>query len=159
MVRSLTLATLAATATIVAGAIVAQERASPAERAHEAREAQMHLQALNMGQIGPMAQGEAEYDAVVAQAAADNLHHLAQMMDAPFYWTPGSAQGEVEDSRALPAIWENMDDLNAKIAAFQEAAAQLQSVAGTDLASLQGAIGGVGEACGACHDSYRADEE
>jgi cytochrome c556 len=159
MVRPLTLVALASAALLAGGALVAQEQASPAETAHEAREAQMHLQAISLGQLGPMAQGEAEYDAAVAQAAADNLHHLAQMLEAPFYWTPGSAQGEVEGSRALPAIWENMEDVNAKITAFQEAAAQLQTAAGTDLAGLQGAIGGVGETCGACHDAYRADEE
>jgi cytochrome c556 len=159
MVRPLTLASLAGAALLAGGALLAQEKASPAETAHEAREAQMHLQAISMGQLGPMAQGETEYDAAVAQAAADNLDHLAQMLDAPFYWTPGSAQGEVEGSRALPAIWENMEDVNAKITAFQEAAAQLQSAAGTDLASLQGAIGGVGQTCGSCHDAYRADEE
>ncbi len=159
MVRPLTLAVLVSAALLAGGALPAQEQASPAETAHEAREAQMHLQAISLGQLGPMAQGEAEYDAAVAQAAADNLHHLAQMLEAPFYWTPGSAQGEVEGSRALPAIWENMEDVNAKITAFQEAAAQLQTAAGTDLAGLQSAIGGVGEACGACHDAYRADEE
>lgn len=146
-------------AALAATAVIAQEQASPAETAHEAREAQMHLQAIHLGQIGPMAEGSVEYDAAVAQAAADNLHSLAQMLDAPFYWTPGSAQGEVEDSRALPAIWENMDDLNAEIAAFEEATAALQSAAGTDLESLQGALQGVGQACGSCHESYRADDD
>ena len=34
-----------------------------------------------------------------------------------------------------------------------------QGAAGTDLASLQGAMGGVGQACGSCHESYRAKEE
>ena len=159
MVRSLTFATIAGAALLAGGALVAQEQASPAETAHEAREAQMELQAITLGQIGPMAQGKAEYDAAVAQAAADNLNHLAQMLDAPFYWIPGSAKGEVEGSRALPAIWENMDDVNAKIVAFQEAAAQLQANAGTDLESLQAALQGVGQTCGSCHEAYRADEE
>lgn len=159
MSRSLLLALPAAALVLTAGVLLAQEQASPAETAHEAREAQMHLQAIHLGQIGPMAQGNLEYDAAVAQAAADNLHHLAQMLDAPFYWTPGSAQGEVEGSRALPAIWENMEDLNAQIAAFQEATAALQSAAGTDLESLQGAMAGVGQACGSCHEAYRAQSE
>lgn len=149
---------VAAAALLAATAIRAQEQASPAETAYKAREAQMRLQAIHMGQIGPMAEDAVAYDAAAAQAAADNLHHLAQMLDAPFYWAPGSAQGEVEGSRALPAIWENMDDVNAKIAAFQEATAALQAAAGTDLESLQSAIQGVGQACGSCHESYRADD-
>lgn len=159
MNRSLIFALPAAMALFAASAIVAQEEASPAETSHEAREAQMHLHAINMGQIGPMAQGEIEYDAAVAQTAADNLHHLAQMLDSPIYWVPGSAQGEVEGSRALPAAWENPDDLNAKIVALEEATAALQSSAGTDLESLQAAVQGVGQACGSCHDTYRAESE
>ena len=148
-----------AAAVLVTTSLVAQEQASPAETAHQAREAQMHLQAISLGQVAAMAQGNAEYDAATAQAAADNLHHLAQMLDAPFYWVPGSAQGEVEGSRALPAIWENTEDLGAKIVAFEEAAAALQAAAGTDLEGLQGALQGVGQACGSCHEAFRAESE
>ena len=159
MYRSFAFIFPAALAIVSAGALIAQEQASPEQTSHEAREAQMHLQAIHMGQLGPMAQGNVGYDAAVAQSAADNLHHLAQMLSAPLYWVPGSAQGEVEGSRALPAAWENPEDLNSKITAFQEATAALQSAAGTDLASLQAAIGGVGQACGSCHEAYRAPND
>lgn len=159
MHRSLAFAVPAAIAVIAASAIVAQEQASPAQAAHEARVAQMHLHAIHMDQLAPMAQGTVEYDAATAQTAADNLHHLAQMLDAPFYWVPGSGQGEVEGSRALPAIWENPEDFDAQIAAFQEATAALQAAAGTDAAGLQAALQGVGGACGSCHQAYRGAGE
>ncbi|MEE4346330.1 MAG: cytochrome c, partial [Paracoccaceae bacterium] len=35
------------------------------------------------------------------------------------------------------------------------AAKAMEGAAGTDLASLQAAMGPVGEACGACHKAYR----
>jgi cytochrome c556 len=81
------------------------------------------------------------------------------MLEASLYWVPGSAQGEVEGSRALPAIWENPEEHQAQIAAFQEATAALQAAAGTDQASLQAALQGVGQVCGSCHEAFRAESE
>jgi cytochrome c556 len=71
----------------------------------------------------------------------------------------GSAQGEVEDSEALPAIWENPADFQAKHQGLIDAATALQASAGTDLAGLQGALGGLGASCGACHQAYRAADD
>ena len=79
------------------------------------------------------------------------------LQGGPLHW--GQIRGDIEDSRALPANWENKEDVNAKIGAFEEAAAHLQFSAGTDLESLQSALQGVGQACGSCHETYRADEE
>lgn len=155
MQRSLILAAAAAAGVLAAGAALAQD--SPEAAAQEAREHHMKLYAFNLGKLGAMAQGNMEYDAGAAQAAADNLLNMTEI-DQVFYWLPGSAVGEVEGSRALPAIWENMDDFMAKHNALREAVANLQTVAGTDLASLQGAMGGVGGACGSCHETYRAPE-
>lgn len=159
MSRSLKLFVAAAAAALVAGTITAQEQPSPAQRAHEARDHQMHLHAFNLGHIGPMAQGEAEYDAEVAQQAADNIASLAQMLDSHLYWVEGSSSEELEESRALPAIWEKPEEFQAAIAKFQEAASNLQSAAGTDLAGLQGALGTLGQACGSCHESFRKPED
>ena len=64
----------------------------------------------------------------------------------------------MEDTRALPAIWENMEDFRAKQTALQEATTALQGAAGTDLAVPQAAMGGVGQACGSCHQNYRAEQ-
>lgn len=159
MSRSLKLFVAAGAAAIVAGTIAAQEQPSPAQRAHEAREHQMYLHAFNLGHIGPMAQGEADYDADVAQQAADNIAALAQMLGSDLYWVPGSSSEDLEESRALPAIWEKPEEFQASITTFQEAAANLQSAAGTDLASLQGALGPLGQACGSCHESFRKPED
>ena len=135
---------------VAAGAVLAQDAAG----AVKARKAQMGLHAYNLGILGGMAQAKTEYDAALAGAAAGNLAALAGT-DWHHYFIAGSGVGEVEGTLALPAIWEMMADFETKKAAFAEATTALAAVAGTDLASLQGAFGAVGGACGACHETYR----
>lgn len=116
-----------------------------------ARQAHMQLYAHNIGILGAMAQGKADYDADLAQVAATNLAAVAAL-DERTYWVEGTAEG----TKALPAIWENMDDFMAKQDGLTNAAAVMAEVAGTDLASLQGAMGDLGGACSACHREYRS---
>ena len=152
----------AAALALAAGIALAQEEEappSPEEMAHQAREHQMYLHAFNLGKLVPMVRGEAEYDAATAAAAAESVSLLAQLLDSPLYWIPGTSTEEIEDSRALPAIWEQPEEFAAKVTAFQEATANLASAAGTDLATLQTAFGPVGEACGSCHEDFREPEE
>lgn len=155
---------LTAALLLPAGFVLAQESAeaeeedTPEDIAVEIRQGHMLNYAANLQRLGAMAQGNAEYDAGVAQTAADNLLYLASI-DQSHYWLPGTAQGEHPESQALPAIWENMEDFNAKQAALLEAATALQSGAGTDLAALQAGLGGVGQACGACHENYRVKQD
>jgi len=120
-----------------------------------ARKAQFQLFAFNLGVLGGMAQGRMDYDADVAQGAADHLYHLTRQFN-PMLWPEGSDNASAENTRALPAIWENLDDFAQRYGALAQAAEAMQTAAGTDLASLQGALGGVGGACAACHDNYRA---
>lgn len=148
--------TIATTAIIVAlaGGALAQ---SAVDGAIKARKAHMQLYAFNLGPLGAMAKGEMPYDAEAATAAANNLVALTEL-DGSRYWPEGSAQGEAEGSRALPAIWESGSDVGAKAGDLKTAVADLASAAGTDLESLQAAMGPVGAACGACHKAYRASE-
>lgn len=152
------LAALTTTAALLVGSLaLAQDGPSPEERAVNARQSHMRLYQHNLGTLGGMAQGSVEFDAVSAQAAADNLNHLVQLSHQG-YWLPGTSSEEIEGTRASPAIWENMEDFEAKHAALQEAVAALQEAAGTDQASLGAAMGGVGQACGSCHENYRTDQ-
>lgn len=153
MIRTVSAALIAVAA--LASAAVAQDGPSLEERAVDARDSHMHLYAFNLGTLGGMAQGAIPFDAAQATAAAENLNHLV-LLDQSGYWIPGTAQGEAEGSQALPAIWENMEDFQAKQAALREAVANLVTAAGTDQAGLGAAMGGVGQACGACHQAYRA---
>jgi cytochrome c556 len=146
------LLTITAVAAMAASIATAQE--GPEAAAVKARQSHMQLYAFNLGALGGMAQGAIPYDAETAAAAAANLAALSAL-DQSRYWPMGSAAGEVEGSRAQPALWANLDDAMAKGMALNAAAVAMAEVAGTDLASLQGAMGALGGACSACHQSYR----
>lgn len=137
----------------VASFAVAQTALDPVA-AEAARSANMKERGAQLGILGGMAQGETPYDAVAAQAAADELVAVLAV-DGSGWWPEGSDSDTIADSRALPAIWTNMDDVIAKATALNDAALVMQTAAGVDLASLQAAMGGVGGACGSCHESYR----
>lgn len=121
----------------------------------KARKSHMQLYAHNLGILGGMAKGEVEYDAGAASAAANNLAALSTF-DQRSYWAPGTSTDELgEETRALPAIWQEGSKAAEIGGQLAEAAAALAAVAGDGQAALGGAMGGVGGACGACHKAYQ----
>jgi cytochrome c556 len=137
---------------LLAGTAIAQD----ANPAIGARKAHMGLQAFNLGPLGLMARGERPYDAETASALAADLVALSGMLSGPafaLYFPEGTAAGEVEGTRAKAEIWQTPDDFVAKAQALTDAASALAAT--SDLAGLQGAMGPVGQACGACHEAYR----
>lgn len=146
------LAAAGTAAALFAGTAIADGSGNPAVKA---RVAIMQLYANNLGQLGAMAKGKTDYDAEAASKAAGNLALLVQL-DQSTLWPQGTDNGSMDGTRALPALWENFPDVMAKGAALGEAATAMQAAAGTDLASLQAAMGGLGGACSACHKAYRA---
>ena len=149
--------TLAAAAAATVPAL-AQDEPSPAERAHEMREGLMYNYAFNLGPLGAMAKGEVPFDAAVAAMHAGNIAGIAQVDLSP-YWVEGSSSEELEDSRALPAIWENLDDVEAHRMRLLEAAQSLQGATGEDQEAFAAAFRELGQACGACHEDYREPDE
>lgn len=145
------LATLATIATLALPGLAQAQDMNP--NVH-ARQAFMDVMAYNLGQIGGMAQGRAPYDAAVAQAAATSLYHLSQV-DIAHMFAAGTDNATVQGTRALPAIWSDMAGFEGRIAALRSATEAMMNAAGTDLASLQGAMGALGGACGGCHQTYR----
>lgn len=121
----------------------------------KARKAHMQLYAFNLGTLGAMAKGEVEYDADAASAAAGNLASLAALSQRA-YWVPGTSSDDLPDeSRALPAIWEEGSKAGEIGASFAEAAAALAAVAGDGKDAMAAAMGAVGKGCGDCHEGYR----
>lgn len=144
---------IAAGLLLTTGAAYAQD----AGAAIKARQGQFRIMALNIGVLGGMAKGEIDYDAELAQIAADNLVAVStinQMVN----WPEGSDNASVENTRALPVIWENLPDVVSKWEDFGTAATAMQAAAGTGVEGIQGAIGQLGGSCKACHDDYRAPE-
>ncbi|MBR3369874.1 MAG: cytochrome c [Rhodobacteraceae bacterium] len=120
------------------------------------RQGQFNLIVHNFAVLGGMAQGRVDYDATLAQTAADNLFHITRH-DQSRLWPEGTDAQSVDSTRALPAIWENLDDFVSKFADLQMAAENVQTVAGDGLDALRPAVGALGGACQACHQTYRAE--
>ena len=80
---------------------------------------------------------------------ADALADLAQIATTLF--PTGSEGGDT-----LPAVWENAEDFQSKLAAFKEATANFQVAAASgEMAQVGGAVQQVGQTCKGCHDDYR----
>ncbi|ETW14689.1 cytochrome c [Roseivivax marinus] len=149
------LAAIAATAVAIASPTLAQD--DDFEDVLTARQGMFRILAINLGIIGDMAKGDTEYDAEQATMAADNLHAVS-MINPLILFPEGSDAEAIDGTRALPAIWENTDDVGSKWADLGEAVSGLQEVAGDGREALGPALGPVGNACKACHDEYRASE-
>lgn len=121
----------------------------------KARQGIMRYRAVNIGVLAAMAKGETPYDAAQAKVAANALLASATL-DESMLWPAGSDHDANPASSALPAIWASDSDIGAKVDGFTQAATTMASAAGTDLASLQGAMEALGGACGACHKAFRA---
>ena len=147
----ITVAGLAAAACVATAALAGGHAGNPAVKA---RQAHMQLYAFNLGILGAMAKGDAEYNADAAAGAANNMASLSGAYQMA-YWTPGTDSDSVDTSKAAAAMWDNIEDAVAKGMALNEASVALAAVAGDSLEALQGAMGPVGAACGACHKAYR----
>lgn len=145
-------------AALTTAAAVAMPMSLGAQEAFEnqikARKGLMDVMALNLGVLGGMARGIVEYDAATAQAAADNLVAVSSVNHL-FFWPEGSDNMSVDNTRALPAIWENLDGVVASWTEFGAKSEALAAVAGDGQAALGPAVGGVGGVCQACHEDFR----
>ena len=125
-----------------------------AEDAVQARQGYFKLLGANMGALQAMAQGEAEYDEEAAVGYAQNLVTLSQYNVAPLF-LEGTSTADRDDTRALPSIWDNMDDVGAKFAALGEAVAGAPEAVRGGAANIGPVLQQAGAACRACHDDYR----
>ena len=65
-----------------------------------------------------------------------------------------------EKSRALPAIWEKPDDFKKSAAKVKQAANDLADAAKSkDDSAIPTKVKALGDACGACHKNFRAEEK
>lgn len=147
---------LTAAGALLAGGVAAQDINDPAEIV-QARHGYMLMMAMNLAKLGGMAKGDVPYDQAAATVAANDLKLLAST-DTSFMWVDGTDSNTAEDSSALPEIFSQADKRTEKFTALAQASDAMASAAGTDLASLQGAMEGVGGACASCHKAYRKPE-
>ncbi|MGP6088135.1 c-type cytochrome [Antarctobacter jejuensis] len=138
------------------GAIAESHASNPFAAGIKARKAQMQLYSFNLGILGAMAKGQTDYDAEAAMLAANNIV-LTASIHQPQAWAPGSDNSAVEDTRALPALWENFADAGQKSADLLAAAEAMKAASGDGAEAIGAAMGQLGGACGACHKAYRAE--
>ena len=98
-----------------------------------------------------MAKGEAPYDQTKAQAIFANYIDVAAKMPTLFPENSKTGGG----TEALPAIWTNKADFDAKFAKFGADAKQAQASV-KDLDTFKASFSAVTKNCGGCHETYRA---
>ena len=105
--------------------------------------------------LGPIAQGQAEFDAAAVMAALEKLDANAKAAaDVEALWPQGSDSG---DTKAAPAIWANFEGFKAENEKYAAAVAAAVAAAPQDLAAFRAAFGPVGAGCGSCHETYRLE--
>ncbi|MET1112883.1 MAG: cytochrome c [Allosphingosinicella sp.] len=129
-----------------------RDRATAAE-VIAARHAMMHMAATLMFEsVMPAVRNGTD---VKRQAhAAEGLTHFGHSIAGLF---PDGSEGP--DSRALPALWANKADFQAKAKAFGDASARLAELAQAgDTAGFAAQAKAVSQGCNGCHSLYRAEE-
>lgn len=117
------------------------------------RQAAFTVMGNHFGRIAAMAQGRIPFD---AKAAADNAEIVAMMSKLPY-----TAFGEGTDKGGIPTrakaeIWKEGPKFKEAAEKMQAEVAKLQVAAQSgNLDQVKAAVGGVGQSCKACHDTYR----
>lgn len=104
--------------------------------------------------MGGMAKREIPYDAATVENGLDVV--IANGTKFPTLFPEGSETGH--DTRALPAIWDNKADFDAKAAAMVEAAEAAKAAAPNGLEAFTAEFRNLGQSCRACHTDYRAEK-
>ena len=115
----------------------------------DARKAMMKSVGASAGQGAKFIKGEEPFDLAKAQAIFANYQKAAGEYAKLF---PDNSK--TGDTAALPAIWENKADFDAKLVKFgadaKDAASKVK-----DEASFKAAFPDVQKNCGGCHQTYR----
>lgn len=99
-------------------------------------------------------------DAATIEEVQEAVMPAAALAPDILSWFPEGTQVGVGDSRALPIIWEQWDDFTEVANAASQAIVNFEEVVALgDPANIAAAMGQAGQTCGACHDTYRAEEQ
>lgn len=155
---SISLAAILSVGAMSAVAAVAKSEAE-AKTAVEARSAHFKELGKTMGPIGDMLRKKIPFDAAVVTANSAKIQELAPKIPALFDTDTRPFHASLK-TEALDGIWNSQADFKAKADDLAKAAAALNAAAKTgDQGETLKAAGGVGKACGSCHDSYRVKKQ
>lgn len=116
----------------------------------------------HLGMIAAVVKGEVSLtDELAGNAQA--LAEMGEMLSANLQqlFPEGSSEEAGLETKALPAIWEKWSEFEQVAMRFQEETAKLAEVAqGGDMTAIAQQVGVLGkEGCGACHDTFREEED
>lgn len=117
--------------------------------------------AWNMGKIkAQVVDGAVPYDKDQIIAAAKVIAATANSGMGALY-APGTDSGKGwKETRLKPEFFDELDEVGKIAKNFSEQATKLEEAANTgDVAMIKTQFGEVGEACKACHDKYRTEED
>lgn len=124
-----------------------------AEEAVEYRQSGLQLMRENFATMAGMVRGEIDFDADMFEQRAHSFYHASYLPWDGFRYAGENVRG---DGDALPAIWENWDDFEQRIAQLNEDAKALTEAAATgDMSTIRGAFMSTARNCQQCHDRYR----
>ena len=105
------------------------------------------------GTLSAMAKGDKPYDQAAVEAALTVLDETAKKLPTLF---PDSTKGlKAEgDYSTSPKVWEDKAGFDAHIVTFAKAVTDAKAKI-KDLDSLEANVGGIGKACGGCHETFR----
>ena len=108
--------------------------------------------------LAPMAKGEQPWNQAAAVKAATEIHTTATKI--PSLFPAGSGPETGIKTAALPEIWKDKADFDAKAKTLEtESGKLLQLAQANDQAGFKTQFGNVGKACGGCHQTYRKKEQ
>lgn len=134
-------------------AIMAEAQTAPAQIIKQRQEL-MKANGAAAATLAKMMKGEQPYSQDAAHQAAVTINNNSKQI--PTLFPPGSGSEAGVKTGALPAIWQNKADFEAKAKQLEEESAKM--VAANDEAGVKAQFGNVGKACGGCHQNYRAKE-
>lgn len=125
-----------------------------AQQAVETRQALFKLMNFSFAPLAAMLRNRIEFDAALAQKAAERVEFLAPMISDVFQ--QDTRQFKNIKTQARDGIWGSKAEFDAKTQDMIKAAQALTAAAKSgDRAATLKAAGAAGKACGSCHDSFR----
>ena len=125
--------------------------AGAADDAIKGRQGCMKAHGATMQVLGPMAKGEAAFDAAAMQAAFANEETACAGWDS--WWGEDTQTGESVETYAKPEIWTDQEGWKAAGGAWYQA--YIDTKAAADEAAFKAAFPALGQSCGGCHEKFR----
>ena len=147
---------LAVTAGLLAAAISPAFAADEPLNVIKYRQNVMKAVGGHTGAIAAVVKGEVSFVGDV-EAHARSINAMSMQLGHLF--PKGTDNGAFKETRALPALWEDMGKFDLAVKGLQDESAKMIEVAqGGDVAAIGAQLQNLGKACGACHKPFRAEQ-